>query len=532
MATRTEYAQASLATYHSGDGSAPAGWTQISYQAPTSTGFSATAYQTTTGEIVIAYAGTQSSGAGFSNDAVNDIEMLLDETPGQYNEALAFYNSVKSANSAAAITLTGQSLGGSLAQLVGAETGVNTFSYNSVGVEGLLDDCGITNTDFTKITNYSLGNDIANIGNISLGLNQIGTTYIIPSSGKDPINAHNDFLSLENSAAMTQSDWISNNSLIYNLLRNVGTNLAGLLGAYAWEDLCDMFGLDSINGYLLNQGTDAIKSLVNLFHRGMQGFETTCSNQVIDYTERPDTSLTTVSEQGLIITPSIAAEPNILGSDALLGLQNAMAADTTGELQNLVDSYKNTVSNNQTLDFSNRTVTVDNIIKKWTGSDTIEAGSAGEYVDAQKLNAVEKFMAEKFVNHNDILGEGAASYIDSIYDQIHKMIDSQLMLQTNLKDISDLITISYDSTIEKLTYDYSAVITAIQNAISTDAIAGKNLLSEFTYAMYGVGLDKEIGFSTFYNIFATLGEDYRNILDIARVYTGTTVDIINGTASL
>lgn len=64
MATRAEYAQASLATYHSGDGNPPADWTQLSYQAPTSTGFSATVYQAATGEIVIAYAGTQSPGAG------------------------------------------------------------------------------------------------------------------------------------------------------------------------------------------------------------------------------------------------------------------------------------------------------------------------------------------------------------------------------------------------------------------------------------------------------------------------------------
>jgi len=310
--------------------------------------------------------------------------------------------------------------------------------------------------------------------------------------------------------------------------------------------LADILKLMTAGGLVDSLFGGTIRSL---FARGIQGFETTCANEIIDYLGRVAQGLEPVSSEGLTISDVVKALPNVAGSNALLGLQYAMAADTSGSLQDLVSSYTSMVSGSaprammranftipdtdsstitQELASSDRAALIDEIIYKWTNSDTIDPTSKGEFVDAQKLNAVEMFMGERFVNHNDILGEGAASYVNTIYQQLHKMVDSQLMLQTNLKDLSDLITIEYNSTTEKLIYNYDAVTTAIQDAITTDETAGKNLLSEFTSAMYGVGLDQESGFSTFYNTFASQGEDYRNILDVARVYTGTTVDVING----
>lgn len=257
--TRAKYAQASLATYQSGDGVPPSGWTQLVHQSATSIGFSATAYQTSTGEIVIAYAGTQSPGSGFTADAVNDIQMLLDVTPDQYIEALDFYNTVKNAHTGITITATGQSLGGSLAQLVAAKTGISATTYNSLGIAGLVDDCGITTPNTSNITNYSLGNDLANVVNIALGLNQLGTTFIIPSTGDFPVDAHNDFKSLKSSAVIPQDSWISQNKFMCDLIEKLGANLSSLVGIDAWNDFCDMFGLDGLDDVqdLFNQAEAA-----------------------------------------------------------------------------------------------------------------------------------------------------------------------------------------------------------------------------------------------------------------------------------
>ena len=67
----------------------------------------------------------------------------------------------------------GHSLGGSLAQLIGIETGENTVTYGAYGVGDIIK---INNLQFDNITNYGNINDPIYISNIS---SQVGNTYVM-----------------------------------------------------------------------------------------------------------------------------------------------------------------------------------------------------------------------------------------------------------------------------------------------------------------------------------------------------------------
>jgi hypothetical protein len=73
------------------------------------------------------------------------------------------------------ITIIGHSLGGTVAQAVGAETGVITVTFNTYGAGKAITDPQNTN----NITNYGNAKDPIFMSNIN---NQIGKTYVITDS--------------------------------------------------------------------------------------------------------------------------------------------------------------------------------------------------------------------------------------------------------------------------------------------------------------------------------------------------------------
>ena len=93
---------------------------------PASSGFEAVAFQSGT-EIVISYAGTYSkSGA----DTQAGLDLGLGLGSAQLNQAVEYYLQIKAANPGANITLTGHSLGGGLAALVGVFFGVSATVFD------------------------------------------------------------------------------------------------------------------------------------------------------------------------------------------------------------------------------------------------------------------------------------------------------------------------------------------------------------------------------------------------------------------
>jgi Ca2+-binding RTX toxin-like protein len=107
----------------------PQNWTQISsYPTDSTSGFEASAFQSGT-QIVISYAGTYDQDI---NDKLANIGLAAGTGSAQLLQAVEYYLQNKSdpANAGKTITLTGHSLGGGLAALVGVFFGVGAQTFD------------------------------------------------------------------------------------------------------------------------------------------------------------------------------------------------------------------------------------------------------------------------------------------------------------------------------------------------------------------------------------------------------------------
>lgn len=128
MATNSELAQLSKAAYDPVNTQLPIGWELLYTSNPNSFDYQGYAFKNyLTGEIVIANRGTEPAASG---DRLADWQMGVDQLPDQYQYARQFYFDVLAASKGAPITITGHSLGGSLTQLLAAETGLPAVTFN------------------------------------------------------------------------------------------------------------------------------------------------------------------------------------------------------------------------------------------------------------------------------------------------------------------------------------------------------------------------------------------------------------------
>lgn len=140
------------------------------------TGFMGKVYRAESGEIVIAFRGTERKdkrGRGL----LNDINMACKILPAQLQNAFTMYKQVKKEYSNAKITLTGDSLGGTLAALVAAETGAKAVTFSAYGAKDLIDSPKYT----SNITNIGDTRDSIFMANVN---QHIGNVYVIPDNGE------------------------------------------------------------------------------------------------------------------------------------------------------------------------------------------------------------------------------------------------------------------------------------------------------------------------------------------------------------
>lgn len=165
--------QAAIYAYHGKDAEIPEGYSLEESVRNVETGFYA---DVLVGEdnVIIAIRGTNDGG-----DLNDDVAMVRSRIPEQTRDALDLYNRVKKEYPDKNIISTGHSLGGSLAEIVGALNGELAVGFNAYGVRDLFNENAVIQED--NIVNYVNIQDAVTMVN---GENHIGDIFSVPNLGK------------------------------------------------------------------------------------------------------------------------------------------------------------------------------------------------------------------------------------------------------------------------------------------------------------------------------------------------------------
>lgn len=209
MATIDELALLSKSSYGGSNETIPSGWVQLKFKIDETEqlyyegdhGFAGALYGHKIGvdangndicdEVVVAIRGTEVTSI---NDLNNDLAILKGKAVDQKESLDAFKLAVDEELTNRGLTsvnktITGQSLGGSLAQIMGANTGLTTVTFDAFGVEYSLNEC----KPYSNVTNYVVANDPVGTYNYNQHVGNVVLLYPIPmdTGALGALNPHN-----------------------------------------------------------------------------------------------------------------------------------------------------------------------------------------------------------------------------------------------------------------------------------------------------------------------------------------------------
>ena len=171
--TDTEKEILSYNSYHLDNPIKLNGWQMVYKEPETINGFEGQIYQKGDNVIVV-YKGTNQTKDFFNSD----IPMGVGYSPKQQEDAHNLFLKAQSMfkNKNVNIEVTGHSLGGSMAQIESARTGVKATTFNAYGTGNILKREGFTNKEIStmNIKNYGNPKDYVFVSNIE---DQPGRTY-------------------------------------------------------------------------------------------------------------------------------------------------------------------------------------------------------------------------------------------------------------------------------------------------------------------------------------------------------------------
>ncbi|MBA5248655.1 MAG: LysM peptidoglycan-binding domain-containing protein, partial [Gammaproteobacteria bacterium] len=145
-----------------------------------------------------------------------------------------------------------------------------------------------------------------------------------------------------------------------------------------------------------------------------------------------DVDLTKTKEANLVAVSDVIANlPNLLGFGNVHSLHQAMALDTSGELQSLVEQVIGSIGNEQD-------ALITQMIYHWAGVEDIDPNSrlgndnSNSLKDSRKLEALERFMGVEFLGVNGINPNGGATpIIVKAFEDFSTYIKEKLIIGAN-----------------------------------------------------------------------------------------------------
>ncbi len=178
----------------------------------------------------------------------------------------------------------------------------------------------------------------------------------------------------------------------------------------------------------------------------------------------------------LPVTAEIANLPNMSGVGKLSSLHQSMSINPA--LKDLVTSFV------LESDPATRRQIAESILLEWAGVQSDDTVIAFSY-SAEKLAVVSKVYGTPYVGN---FNASATPMLEMIHSYWVDRIYSDLNRQTHLAYVFSLINEIEIPETNSVSKDLSSVITHIDNLISTDSVAGLELLEQFTSALTGSGI--------------------------------------------
>ncbi|MEY4768014.1 MAG: hypothetical protein RL637_653 [Pseudomonadota bacterium] len=224
-----------------------------------------------------------------------------------------------------------------------------------------------------------------------------------------------------------------------------------------------------------------------------------------------------VATSWITIPDEMAGLPNLTGYGVVRDLQQALALDDGGSLNQLILNYKNETDEGQRHSLVNR------IIYDWTDADSISPQSRGSYVDARQLVALEHFLGDSFYQTGWGANPGvtAGKKIAAAFTELSNSMTAQLEAQTQFSDLYQHVRWSWDDSSQTLQMDLTGVIAALQTQLNADSVSGLSLLDSFARNLKALGWANPAVWQSLTNGLVAIQPNALEILQLAQLNTLT-----------
>ena len=168
--------------------------------------------------------------------------------------------------------------------------------------------------------------------------------------------------------------------------------------------------------------------------------------------------------------------PDVFVGGVVHSLSQTMAMDEGGELKQLVESFVNEST------LAGRNSLLEEIIIEWAGVQNVEEGSRGEFIDAKKIAALEKFTGRDFVGQDGTStpNDNAAALLEQSYAELSEFIYARMMSQSHFAEISESFNIVFNEEENTIEVDSANLLELIQDKIVENRESGEEFLIDFT----------------------------------------------------
>ncbi len=163
------------------------------------------------------------------------------------------------------------------------------------------------------------------------------------------------------------------------------------------------------------------------------------------------------------IPEQILELPNVTGMGNLRSLHSAMAADTSGVLQNLVTAFMSSD------DVKQKESIVNDILYFLCGAEAIAANSRGTSMDARKLLVIETMIGKDFSGTSGKNpNANAATILNQVYVELAEVYYNSLNIQANLSAYMNLIYVTEEKGVKTIHTELFAAFMQMQAASGVD----------------------------------------------------------------